>query len=305
MFDMSWGEVLVIGAVALVVIGPKDLPKALRTLGNMTSARAQDGVRVPAQFNEAMREAELDDIKKEVSGSERAGERVQPVARHDPLDELKGAIESTAAASRCRRGAGCPGRGAGGVCCRGAARRASRPSTSPCRRRRRRSRGRCRSPLTRPRRQSLSRPRAPRHDDAGGGRSRGLPRAADRPPDRAAHAADPRADRLHGDVRRAASAGAKYIYNILVQPYVWAVGDPTKAHMVYTACAGVLLHAAPGRDVRRRLPRLPGDREPDLQVRRARPLQERAPGVPALPRRDAAAVPARRAASSTSSPCRS
>jgi sec-independent protein translocase protein TatC len=29
-------------------------------------------------------------------------------------------------------------------------------------------------------------------------------------------------------------AGAKYIYNILVQPYVWAVGDPTKAHMVYT-----------------------------------------------------------------------
>ncbi|MBV9076835.1 MAG: twin-arginine translocase subunit TatC [Methylobacteriaceae bacterium] len=29
-------------------------------------------------------------------------------------------------------------------------------------------------------------------------------------------------------------AGAKHIYNILVQPYVWAVGDPTKAHMVYT-----------------------------------------------------------------------
>jgi sec-independent protein translocase protein TatC len=29
-------------------------------------------------------------------------------------------------------------------------------------------------------------------------------------------------------------AGAKYIYNVLVQPYVWAVGDPTKAHMVYT-----------------------------------------------------------------------
>ena len=29
-------------------------------------------------------------------------------------------------------------------------------------------------------------------------------------------------------------AGAKYIYNILVQPYVWAVGDPAKAHMVYT-----------------------------------------------------------------------
>ena len=37
MFDMSWGEVMVIGAVALIVIGPKDLPKALRTVGNMTA----------------------------------------------------------------------------------------------------------------------------------------------------------------------------------------------------------------------------------------------------------------------------
>ena len=37
MLDMSWGEMMVIGAVALIVIGPKDLPKALRTLGNMTA----------------------------------------------------------------------------------------------------------------------------------------------------------------------------------------------------------------------------------------------------------------------------
>ena len=83
MFDMSWGEVLVIGAVALIVIGPKDLPKALRTLGNMTSQVKKMASEFQSQFNEAMREAELDDIKKEVSGLERAGERVQP-ARHDP-----------------------------------------------------------------------------------------------------------------------------------------------------------------------------------------------------------------------------
>ena len=40
MFDMSWGEVMVIGAVALIVIGPKDLPKALRTVGNMIDKSA-------------------------------------------------------------------------------------------------------------------------------------------------------------------------------------------------------------------------------------------------------------------------
>jgi sec-independent protein translocase protein TatB len=68
MFDMSWGEVMVIGAVALIVIGPKDLPKALRTLGNMTSHVKKMASEFQSQFNEAMREAELEDIKKEVSG---------------------------------------------------------------------------------------------------------------------------------------------------------------------------------------------------------------------------------------------
>ena len=68
MFDMSWGEVMVIGAVALIVIGPKDLPKALRTLGNMTAQVRKMAGEFQSQFNEAMREAELDEIKKEVSG---------------------------------------------------------------------------------------------------------------------------------------------------------------------------------------------------------------------------------------------
>ncbi len=118
MFDMSWGEVLVIGAVALIVIGPKDLPKALRTLGNMTSHVKKMASEFQSQFNEAMREAELDDIKKEVSGLN------EQVSAFNPLgtirDELKGAIEFDGRSERCRRGAGCPGRGAGGVCCRGA-----------------------------------------------------------------------------------------------------------------------------------------------------------------------------------------
>jgi sec-independent protein translocase protein TatB len=97
MFDMSWGEVLVIGAVALIVIGPKDLPKALRTLGNMTSQVKKMASEFQSQFNEAMREAELDDIKKEVSGLN------EQVSAFNPLgtihDELKGAIESTPAAN--------------------------------------------------------------------------------------------------------------------------------------------------------------------------------------------------------------
>lgn len=82
MFDMSWGEVMVIGAVALIVIGPKDLPKALRTLGNMTSQLRKMASEFQGQFNEAMREAELDEIKKEVSG---LNESVASLNSYDPL----------------------------------------------------------------------------------------------------------------------------------------------------------------------------------------------------------------------------
>ena len=97
MFDMSWGEVMVIGAVALIVIGPKDLPKALRTLGNMTSKVRRMAAEFQNQFNDAMREAELDEIRKQVESVN------QSVAGFNPIqtvrDELKGAIEAPAGAS--------------------------------------------------------------------------------------------------------------------------------------------------------------------------------------------------------------
>jgi sec-independent protein translocase protein TatB len=65
MFDISWSELLIIGIVALVVIGPKDLPKVLRALGQMiTKVRAMAG-EFQGQFQEAMREAELSELKKE------------------------------------------------------------------------------------------------------------------------------------------------------------------------------------------------------------------------------------------------
>ncbi len=68
MLDMSWGEIMVIGAVALIVIGPKDLPKALRTVGQMTGKVRRMASEFQGQFNEAMREAELDEVKKQLQG---------------------------------------------------------------------------------------------------------------------------------------------------------------------------------------------------------------------------------------------
>ena len=68
MLDMSWGEMMVIGAVALIVIGPKDLPKALRTVGQMTGKIRRMAAEFQGQFHEAMREAELDEVKKQLQG---------------------------------------------------------------------------------------------------------------------------------------------------------------------------------------------------------------------------------------------
>lgn len=65
MFDIGWSELLLIGIVALVVIGPKDLPKVLRALGTMMSKVRSMASEFQGQFQEAMREAEVADLKKE------------------------------------------------------------------------------------------------------------------------------------------------------------------------------------------------------------------------------------------------
>ena len=95
MLDMSWGEVMLIGGVALIVIGPKDLPKALRTVGQVTSKLRRMAGEFQMQFNEAIREAELDDVRREVDGIRNtvrtAGSTFNPV--QTIRDELKGAVE--------------------------------------------------------------------------------------------------------------------------------------------------------------------------------------------------------------------
>jgi len=101
MFDMSWGEVMVIGAVALVVIGPKDLPKALRTVGQMTAKVRRMATEFQTQFNDAMREAEFEEARKEFEGIRNTV--TSPTTAFNPLQtirsEIQGAIESPAAGS--------------------------------------------------------------------------------------------------------------------------------------------------------------------------------------------------------------
>lgn len=67
MLDIGWTELLVIAVILIVVVGPKDLPPMIRAFGKMTKRLRQTAGEFRAQFDEALREAELDDLKNSVN----------------------------------------------------------------------------------------------------------------------------------------------------------------------------------------------------------------------------------------------
>jgi sec-independent protein translocase protein TatB len=93
MFDIGWSELLLIGIVALIAIGPKELPGALRTLGQWMSKVRRMASEFQNQFHEAMREAELADLKKEV---DEMASKAQSYAHFDPIDDIRKDIEKAA-----------------------------------------------------------------------------------------------------------------------------------------------------------------------------------------------------------------
>ena len=64
MFDIGWSEFVVIAIVALIAIGPKELPGVLRMVGQWMGKARKMAAEFQGQFQEAMREAEMADLKK-------------------------------------------------------------------------------------------------------------------------------------------------------------------------------------------------------------------------------------------------
>src|SRR5690348_17344372 len=88
MFDISWTEFLLIGIVALIVIGPKELPAVMRTMGQWTRKSRSLAADFQNQFHEAMREAEMADLKKQVD------DMAQDVKHYDPLKDVRADVEA-------------------------------------------------------------------------------------------------------------------------------------------------------------------------------------------------------------------
>ncbi len=88
MFDISWTEFLLIGVVALIVIGPKELPTVMRTLGQYTRKIRSMASDFQNQFQEAMREAEMTDLKKQVD------DMASDIKNYDPLKSVRTDLET-------------------------------------------------------------------------------------------------------------------------------------------------------------------------------------------------------------------
>jgi sec-independent protein translocase protein TatB len=79
MFDVGWSEMLVIAVVLIVVVGPKDLPRMLRQFGRTTAKLRAMAGDFRRQFDEALKEAELDDVSETLSS----------VRKINPMNEIR------------------------------------------------------------------------------------------------------------------------------------------------------------------------------------------------------------------------
>lgn len=97
MLDFSWGEFLVIGTVALVVIGPKELPGVLRTMGQAIGKVRRMASEFQGQFQEALREAEFDDARKSISSLNESTASFNPI--QTIRDEIKTVMDRDTSAT--------------------------------------------------------------------------------------------------------------------------------------------------------------------------------------------------------------
>lgn len=99
MLDVGWTEILVIAIVLIIVVGPKDLPQMLRTFGRMVSKMRGMASDFRQQFDEALREADLDDVRKTIGEAQKLNplntirEAVNPLRQMG--DELKADLQKS------------------------------------------------------------------------------------------------------------------------------------------------------------------------------------------------------------------
>lgn len=93
MFEIAWSKLMLIGVIALIVIGPKDLPVVLRSAGQMLGKLRRMADEFRGQFNEAIRESEFHEFRK---GLDDIGENVRSATtgNFNPLDTIRNEVKA-------------------------------------------------------------------------------------------------------------------------------------------------------------------------------------------------------------------
>lgn len=96
MFDIGWSEMALVLLVALIVIGPKDLPRVARTMGKWVAKGRSMAREFQSALEDMAREAELDKVKSEIEKAGRTdfGKTIENTI--DPTGELGKAFDPTA-----------------------------------------------------------------------------------------------------------------------------------------------------------------------------------------------------------------
>jgi len=97
MFDLSWGEMGIIAVVALVVLGPKELPNALRTMSGLMKNARKLANEFQSGVNEIIREADLEEARKKLAEVNKGSIQSAIEKAVDPTGEVKTALKDAAA----------------------------------------------------------------------------------------------------------------------------------------------------------------------------------------------------------------
>ena len=94
MFDIDAGKLLIIGVIALVVLGPKELPRVLRQVGAIIGKMRRMAGEFQTQFMDAMKESEMEELKKDV---QKIADQARVDINYDPVSttdrEIRDAID--------------------------------------------------------------------------------------------------------------------------------------------------------------------------------------------------------------------
>ena len=92
MFDLAWSEIAVIGLVAVLVLGPKELPQAMRTMAKMMRKMRSLTSELQGHMNEIVREAELDEVRQSIKKLSTTNLQAELTKAVDPTGEIQSTL---------------------------------------------------------------------------------------------------------------------------------------------------------------------------------------------------------------------